>query len=277
MNTVLKGIHVVSLATNIPGPVAAARLSEYGAFITKVEPPAGDPLATGAPEYYRALTEGHRILVIDLKSEAGLRQLYGLLEAGDLLLTAHRPATLIRLSLDWNSLHARFPRLCQVAIVGFPKPHEDRPSHDVTLVAGVGLLRPPHLPCTLVADLGGAERAVAAALGLLLARERGEEAAYVEVALSEAAEVFALPMKHGLTAPDGPLGGGFPGYGLYAARDGHIAVGALEPQFVSRLTEALELPEFTRETLAAAFLTRTTAEWETWANEHGLPIAAVRT
>jgi crotonobetainyl-CoA:carnitine CoA-transferase CaiB-like acyl-CoA transferase len=41
----LKGIQIVSLATNVPGPVAAARLHDLGASIIKVEPPAGDPLA----------------------------------------------------------------------------------------------------------------------------------------------------------------------------------------------------------------------------------------
>ncbi len=46
----LDGVTVVSLAVNLPGPLATARLAQLGADVTKVEPPAGDPLAVGAPE-----------------------------------------------------------------------------------------------------------------------------------------------------------------------------------------------------------------------------------
>ncbi|SLD27552.1 Predicted acyl-CoA transferases/carnitine dehydratase [Mycobacteroides abscessus subsp. massiliense] len=41
----LTGVNVVSLAINLPGPAACARLAEFGAAVTKVEPPGGDPLA----------------------------------------------------------------------------------------------------------------------------------------------------------------------------------------------------------------------------------------
>ena len=39
----------------------------------------------------------------------------------------------------------------------------------------------------------------------------------------------------GLTASGGILGGGFPGYGLYRAREGHVALAALERHFWERL------------------------------------------
>jgi crotonobetainyl-CoA:carnitine CoA-transferase CaiB-like acyl-CoA transferase len=57
----LDGVDVVSLAVNLPGPLAAARLREFGATVTKVEPPAGDPLAAGAPQWYSKLTSGQRV------------------------------------------------------------------------------------------------------------------------------------------------------------------------------------------------------------------------
>ena len=41
----LAGIRVVSVAVNLPGPLAAARLAEFGAEVVKIEPPTGDPLA----------------------------------------------------------------------------------------------------------------------------------------------------------------------------------------------------------------------------------------
>ena len=40
-SSLLKGIKIVSLALNAPGPVAAARLTKLGAEVTKIEPPSG--------------------------------------------------------------------------------------------------------------------------------------------------------------------------------------------------------------------------------------------
>ncbi len=117
---------------------------------------------------------------------------------------------------------------------------------------------------------------MAAALALLLARERGGEGGYTQVSLAEAAALFAAPLRHGLTASGGMLGGGFPLYGLYPAREGWIALAALEPGFQRRLMDELRLAEVSRQQLERIFLTRTAAEWEEWAQERELPLAAVR-
>ncbi len=63
--------------------------------------------------------------------------------------------------------------------------------------------------------------------------------------------------------PGGLLGGGLPAYGIYAARDGHVAVAALEPHFRTRLYAALALPLDVP--LAGVMAARTTAEWEAFA------------
>ncbi|MBA2476207.1 MAG: CoA transferase, partial [Actinobacteria bacterium] len=187
----LAGTRVVSLAVNTPGPVAAARLRELGAEVTKVEPPGGDPLERVSRPWYDELRAGQEVVRLDLKSDEGRAALDELLAPADVLLTSHRPSALSRLGLAWSDLHARFPRLVQVAIVGFAAPDQELPGHDLTYLASRGLLAPPELPRTLIADLGGAERAVAAVLGLLLARERGDGAGYAEVALAGAADFFA--------------------------------------------------------------------------------------
>ncbi|MCA9078578.1 MAG: CoA transferase [Planctomycetaceae bacterium] len=267
---------VVSLAVNLPGPLTAAELLKLGASVTKVEPPSGDPMAQFAPAFYGSLTAGQQVLNIDLKSESGLAQLRGLLEQTDLLLTSSRPAALARLGLAWDDLHARYPRLLQVAIVGFPHPRQNEPGHDLTYQAGMGLLDPPHLPKALIADVGGAQSAVVAAMGLLLARERGQGTGYVEISLADAANYFAEPLRHGLTAESGVLGGGFAGYQLYETADGWIAVAALEPAFWVGLQRELAIDDATQETLQTVFRTQTAAEWAEWANEHDLPIAVVQ-
>ena len=62
----LAGVRVVALTSNLPGPVAAARLRGLGAGVLKVEPPDGDPLAEAAPAWYAALHAGVQVVRADL-------------------------------------------------------------------------------------------------------------------------------------------------------------------------------------------------------------------
>ncbi|QYJ17253.1 Cinnamoyl-CoA:phenyllactate CoA-transferase [Rubrobacter xylanophilus DSM 9941] len=270
-------MQAVTLAVNVPGPVAAARLRQLGASVVKVEPPAGDPLERFCPSWYAALSAGQKVLRLDLKSPEGRRELGRHLAASDLLLTASRPAALERLGLGPGTLLREHPHLCQVAIVGHPQPREEEPGHDLTYLAEAGLLSPPEPPRTLLADLAGAERAVVAALGLLLRRERGGGTGREVVSLAQAASAFAEPLRHGLTAPGSVLGGGFPGYGLYRAADGWVAVATLEEHFMKRLLAGLGLPEGAgAEEISARLSRRGCREWEAWARERDLPLVAVR-
>jgi alpha-methylacyl-CoA racemase len=272
----LDGFTLVNASVNVPADVAAHRLAELGAEVTKIEPPEGDPLAAASPELYAHLTRDHRVLHVDLKRTAGAAALAELLAHADVLLTSSRPAALARLGLAWPELADRYPRLVHVAIVGHPAPDQELAGHDLTYLAREGLVAPPALPRTLAADLAGAERAVSAALALLLARERGVAARYAEVPLAAAAEVLALPWKHGLTTPDGPLGGANPFYRLYETTDGWIALAALERRFQERVVAGLGLDEVSDESFAAAFRTRPADEWERWGVEQDIPLAAVR-
>jgi alpha-methylacyl-CoA racemase len=277
----LRDFRVLTLALNVPGPVTAARLVGLGASVTKIEPPSGDPLAQACPAWYQALSRHQEIIRLDLKSSDNRSQLEQLLKPCDLLLTASRPKALARLDLDWPTLHQRYPRLSQVAIVGFPGEQAEQPGHDLTYQARLGLLNPPTLPRTLVADLAGAEQAVGAALALLLARERNGAGGYRQVALAEAAAAFAEPLNYGLTTPGGMLGGGLTEYNLYRTRQGWIALAALEPHFWQRLQQALGLNqpeqiELTQKDLAQCFLARTAVDWERWGGDHDLPIVALK-
>lgn len=271
----LKGTRLVTLALNVPGPVAASRLVELGAEGIKIEPPSGDPLKASARPWYDFLTRKQTVVALDLKNEEDRRKLETYLEGAGLLLTSFRPSALQRLRLDWESLHQRHPRLCVVNMVGFPPPHEEIPGHDLTYQAGLGLLRPPELPVTLHADMAGAERAVNLSLALLMNFSRTSQAERAYVSLYEAIRDFAGPLTAGLTKPGAVLGGGFPFYGVYRTSDGWIAVAALESVFIKRLAAELNLTANARAELEAIFKMRTAAEWEQWATERDLPIKAV--
>jgi len=272
----LQGIKVISLSINTPGPVAASRLAGLGAEVTKVEPPTGDPLRIFAPEWYRSLSAGQRIVTLDLKQESDRAELDRLLAEADLLLASFRPSALARLGLDWPTLHARHPRLCFVGIIGYPHPDEEKSGHDLTYLAETGLVTPPEMPATLFVDLAGAERCVTRSLALLLKRERGAEPGQAFVSLYDSADELAGPVRAGLTAPGGVLRGGFPLYGLYQSNDGWIAIAALEPHFAQRLLSELKLAKPDHIELARSFRQRSARDWEKWAAERDLPIVAVR-
>lgn len=272
----LQGVRVVTLAPNLPGPAAAARLVELGAEVIKVEPPGGDPMAGFNPVWYEELHRGQRRYSLDLKQDQQRETLHQYLSQAELLITSSRPAALERLQLDWPTLHARHPHLCQVAIIGYPAPHEDKPGHDLTYLAEAGLLDADRMPRTLAADLVGAERAVSTALALLLARQRSGKGAYAAVALFEGAQALAAPLRHGVTKPGGLLAGRLPEYSIYPARCGAVAVGCLEPHFSARLAAELGLSQLSHESLELALQERDALEWERWAAERDLPIVALR-
>lgn len=272
----LDGIRIVSTGVNVPGPVAAAMLRDKGAAVVKVEPPEGDPLSRWAPGWYSELCAGVDVVRLDLKSPDGRDRLDALLAPADLFVTASRPGSVQRLGLAWADLHARHARLCQVAIVGYAPPQDNLAGHDLTYQAEVGLLTPPGMPATLVADLSGAQRVVIEALHLLFVRERGGAASRAEVALSDCAKLFAEPLRHGLTASTGLLGGACAAYGIYRARDGWVTVAALEPHFRAALARELGVDVENRSALARAFMEKSASEWQHWAETRDLPLHAVR-
>ena len=273
----LDGLAIVTMALNLPGPVACARLRDLGARVTKVEPPAGDPLAAICPAWYGRLHAGMDVQRMDLKTSEGIETLHALLDRADLFVTAQRPAALERLGLDAAALAARHSRLCVLAITGHAPPHDDAAGHDLTYLAQLGLVDPPRLPPTLFADMAGAERAVSTALALLHARDRDGRGVCASVALADAAAQLAHPRAEGLTRAGAPLGGGLAAYNLYAARTGWIAVAALEPHFARRLAESLGLAALSTESLAACFARESAVHWEDWARALDLPNVAVRT
>jgi len=272
----LGGIRIVTTAANVPGPVAVAMLREQGAEVVKIEPLDGDPLSRWAPGWYTELCEGVEVLRLDLKSPGGQAHIQTLLAAADLLVTSSRPESLQRLGLRWSELHERHPRVCHVAIVGYAAPRQQIAGHDLTYQAEAGLLAPPAMPVALVADLAGAQRTAYEAMNLLFARERTGTAGRAHVALADCATLFAAPFRHGLTVPTGLLGGGCAAYGIYPARDGWVAVAALEPQFRAALARALGVDVESRVALANALSEKTATEWQEWAETHDLPIHAVR-
>ena len=266
----LHDVRVVTIALNAPGPVAAARLREAGAAVTKVEPPGGDPLEGYCAGWYRELHDGLTIRRIDLKSAGGQAQIQELLVPADLLLASQRPSALKRLRLDANTVLSSDSRLNHlrclniVGELGAP----ETPGHDLTYLAKAGLLG-REIPRSLFADVLAGEHAFATAL-LLLRQPPGSSA---QVGLYDTLAPLVGARTHGLTGPGNMLGGALPAYGVYDTLDGRIAVAALETHFHTRLYEELSLTAGAD--LTAIFRTRSSSEWERWAATRDLPLTVV--
>ena len=246
----LKGVRVVSLALNLPGPAALMRCRQMGATCVKLEPPAhpsapkgtpGDPMGLYNRAAYDTLHQGMRIANVDLKSEQGQKALHRELAKADVLLTSFRPSALQKLGLEWKSLHQRYPTLSLVAIVGAPGARGEEPGHDLTYLAENNLVGGLDLPPTLYADMGGSLMASEAVLKARLHQLQKGKGIRLEVALSDAAAYLALPRSWGLTQPGAAVGGGHAGYRVYPCKDGRVAVAALEPHFAASLAQAAGL------------------------------------
>jgi alpha-methylacyl-CoA racemase len=240
----LKGVRILSLALNLPGPAALMRCRDMGATCTKLEPPAhptapkgtsGDPMGLYNRDAYAVLHRGVKIASADLKTEKGQVALHKALAKTDVLITSFRPSALKKLGLEWKNLHKRYPQLSMVAIVGAPGDRAEEPGHDLTYLAENNLVNGLDLPPTLYADMGGSLMASEAVLQARLLHLQKGKGVRLEVALSVAAGYLALPRTWGLTRPGAAVGGGHAGYRVFPCKDGRVALAALEPHFAAAL------------------------------------------
>ncbi len=279
---ILKGVRILSLALNLPGPAALMRCHAMGATCTKLEPPSGDPMGLYAPKAYGVMHDGVKVRTADLKTEAGQKVLHTLLAKTDVLITSFRPSALNKLQIGWKALHKQYPALSQIAIVGAPGERAEEPGHDLTYLADNGLVTGLDLPATLYADMGGSLMASEAVLQAVLHQRSSGKGVFLEVALSTAAGYAALPREWGLTLPSGSVGGAHAGYRVYPCKDGRVAVAALEPHFARSLCEAAGVADATErtvmfgkaahETIAAFLATRTRKQLDKLAVEKDIPL-----
>jgi len=242
--------------------------------VLKVEPPGGDPLEALAPEAYRFLNGGKEVLRLDLKRPEEREVFLGLVRESAVLLESNRPGVMERLGLGPGVLLEANPRLVYLRLRGYRDTPD--PGHDLTYLAEAGLLGRFPWKSFQFADLAGAYALALTALkGLLLG------GGVYEVALAEAAKSIAYP-------PLPFLDGSVLCYGVYPAKEGEVALAALEPHLWARFCERAGLPELLTAAFTPAregnpaygrllgrFGERTAREWEAWARAEGVPLRAV--
>jgi alpha-methylacyl-CoA racemase len=215
-----------------------------------------------------------------------------LVEGADALIEGFRPGVAERLGIGPAACLARNPGLTYGRMTGWGQegPLAARAGHDIDYIALSGALAAigpedrPVPPLNLVGDFGGGGMllAVGVLAGVISARETGE-GQVVDAAMVDGSALLTAAM-HGhiaegwwdpTTRQSNLLDGGAPFYAVYeTSGGGHVAVGALEPQFYETLLEGLGLADDSlpdrmdrsawpaiRSAFASRFLERSRDEW----------------
>jgi alpha-methylacyl-CoA racemase len=262
----LAGIRVLDLTQYIPGPFATQWLSDLGATVVKVEPPAGDPMRTmgpvdadGTTVFYKLANRNKTVVRLDLKSTDGQAAFAKLLAAADVLVEAYRPGVLTRLGFGPEELERLNPKLIHCSLSGFGQtgPHAPVAGHDLTYVALTGGLwasgtaERPVMTFPPLADHAGAMLAVIGILSALVRRGISGKGARLDLSLSEAALLWMggiLTASHRFGACPREadiINGGAAFYRVYKTGDGRfVALAAIEEKFWERFCAAIRRPDW---------------------------------
>lgn len=146
----LQGLKVVDLSRVLAGPFCTQILSDHGADVIKVEPPAGDetrawgpPFSGDGTGYYRGVNRNKRGMVLDLSDPRGREVLMRLLDDADVLVENFKIGTMQRWELDYDTvLQRKFPSLiyCRISGFGADGPLGGAPGYDAVAQAMAGLM-----------------------------------------------------------------------------------------------------------------------------------------
>lgn len=261
----LDGIRVLDFTRVLAGPSAALALADMGAEVIKIEPPGtGDetrsfpPFRDGESHYFISINRGKKSIVIDLKSEAGVKLIKDLVTKCDVLVENYRPGVMDRLGLGYETLSELNPGLiyCSISGFGMTGPLRDRPSFDIVLQALSGALsvngEPDGLPLKLGIPLGDLVGGINGPIGILAAlyeRTRTGRGRQIDISLLDGmigmlGYLAQLAFFTGADPkPQGSQHANLVPYGAFPASDGSIIVACLTNSFWDRICQALEQPE----------------------------------
>jgi formyl-CoA transferase len=246
----LSHIRVIDLSQVMAGPFCCMLLGDMGADVVKVEPPGNGDQARKAMGFrmkggdspgFLALNRNKRSIAVNLKSEAGRKVLYRLVETADVVVENGRPGVAAKLEVDYATLSAINPRLVYASISGFGQtgPWSQRPGFDLIAQAMSGMMSamgvPGHEPVKSgvpVGDLGAALFAVYAILCAIIGREKTGRGQFIDASLLEAALGLSIWETTELWAtgkspqPLGTANRMSAPYQAFSAADGRFVVGA---------------------------------------------------
>mgnify|MGYP000042896478 FL=1 len=293
MPSPLDGITVLDLASVGPAARTSRWLADFGARVIKVGPTPKQSGVQIVPPFYAY--GGHRSMervLLDLKADEGREAFLKLAAMADVVIESFRPGVVDRLGIGFEDVRIVNPGIvyCSTSGYGQSGPKSQWAGHDINYLAVSGYLDcsgrtaegGPALPGATVADsAAGGMHAVISILAALVARGATGEGQHLDVAVADGAvALMSLYVDEYLatgTVP-GPghniLTGRYACYDVYrCADDRWVAVGAIEPHFYANLCKLIgceqwldhqlddDVQDQVRADFAAAFATRTMAEW----------------
>ena len=262
---ILKGLRVLDLSRMLSGPYCTMHLADHGAEVIKIEGGSGDtsrgngPFRSDDPNhdwagYFVSLNRGKKSIQLDLKSPEGHASFCKLAVHADVIVENFRPGVMERLDLAYESLAAKNPKLVYAAIRGFgdprsgTSPYGEWPSYDVVAQAMGGLIAmtgpDANTPTKTGPGVGDIFAGMMMAFGIMAALREAEatgKGQFVDVAMYDAMISLCERMVylHDMTGTvPGPEGNGHPflaPFGLFPAKDGHVALGIVDDAFWQRL------------------------------------------
>ena len=263
-------------------------LADMGADVLRINRATqSDPLALR-----EIFDRGRHIIQLDLKSAEDLDVALQLIDRADALIEGFRPGVMERLGLGPEVCSARNPKLVYGRVTGWGQegPLSQTAGHDIDYIALTGALHAigtrdaPILPLNLIGDFGGG--GLLLAFGMLCAvleAQRSGHGQVVDAAMVDGAALL-MAMTYALRAQgrwnnaraSNLLDGGAPFYDTYRCADGKfVALGALEPQFLTELLMKLDITDARfrppvepalwpalRDAIARAIAQKTRDEWQ---------------
>jgi len=266
MTTALKGLKVLDFSTLLPGPFATLYLADLGAEVIHIESPTRPDLVRLFPPYANGQATSHSYLnrnkqsvTLDLKDPASIEQVKQKISEFDIVVEQFRPGVMQRLGLDYQTLAEINPRLIYCSITGYGQTgsYKDKAGHDINYIALSGIAGhcgrqdsgPPPMGIQIADVAGGSLHAVIGILAAVVERQNSGLGQYIDISMTDcvvglnnmAAAASLAGGQQQQRESEQLNGGTF--YDYYETADArYLSIGSLEPQFMTGLASALELP-----------------------------------
>ncbi|MBS0500683.1 MAG: CoA transferase [Burkholderiaceae bacterium] len=310
----LAGVRVVEFCSTASGPFSTMLLSDMGAEVVKIEPPAGDglrqwpPLNEGYSENFASLNRNKRSVVLNLKDPVDAALARQLILESDVVVENNRPGVMDRLGLGWAAMSAEKPQLlyCSISAYGQTGPRAGEGGFDLTIQAASGVMsvtgEPDGAPvkCGVpLVDFASGLYAAFSIAAMLVQVRAGGRGAHIDIpmfgctlgiAALQTSEYFGKgesPVKLGSAHPRNAP------YQAYHAQDGYFAIAAGNHKLWLSVLDVVGLPDLATDPrfltptdraqnqgalkvlLEAVFILQPVAHWIDAFNAAGVPHARI--
>lgn len=256
---------VLDLTRLLPGPYGTFLMASFGMEVIKIEDKGqGDYLKTLAAVedeeeslIYRLLNGNKRKIFLDLKNENDKEEFKKMVKNAKVVAESFRPGVMERLGLGYDTLKEINPQLIFINIGGYldKSPKSARAGHDLNYMAESGILgntgkNGPEMIGTTIADLTGGLAMFGMIAGALYRQQLTKQGMYLKIGIDELVASWGNVYGSFLGKPHqypevgkAMLGGGIVCYNIYKAKDGSIALAALEEKFWNNFIQAINRPD----------------------------------